>query len=593
MGARISLTMIVKNEEHALPACLEAARPWVDEIVVLDTGSTDRTREIAARFDARVYEWTWRDDFAAARNESLRYATGDWILALDADEVLTPESGPALRRVCDDPGNVVGYDIKIVCPREGDGGLVRLNWFPRLFRNLPGVRWEGVIHEQVVTSLAGRGPIVKCPVEVLHSGYTLSHDAMQAKARRNIALLERQLRDEPDYAPGWFQLAETYVMSGRLDDAIGAYRRSLRLLQVSRLTLSAGVVTVALQNLGAALFQRNKAGDRDEARRLLESALALDPTLIPIRVIMGNHAMAEQKWEDAERQFATALELVARQQEHGEYEISPWLIHFLRGCTLAHQRKLGEAMTCFEQALSINPKHTDSLWLLALASGDAGDWTRGFPALERLAALGRDDVPYHVQRAVTLSGLGRHSEAADEARIVIEREPATAPVLSLLAENLMRAGRHQEAVEAYARLTDVAPDTVAPLLALAQAREMVGDRNGMMSAYQRAVELDADSGDVLFALGSACLRGGALDAAEECLAGAVARYPERADFRLNHALCLIKRADLGGAREALAAIVQRWPQLTKARELQQLIERLDTHPQLGRLAAGALAEEKS
>src|SRR5439155_707526 len=241
----------------------------------------------------------------------------------------------------------------------------------------------------------------------------------------------------------------------------------------------------------AALFQRNKAGDRDEARRLLESALALDPTLIPIRVIMGNHAMAEQKWEDAERQFATALELVARQQEHGEYEISPWLIHFLRGCTLAHQRKLGEAMTCFEQALSINPKHTDSLWLLA------------------------------------------------------------------------------------------------------QAREMVGDRDGMMSAYQRAVELDADSGDVLFALGSACLRGGALDAAEECLAGAVARYPERADFRLNHALCLIKRADLGGAREALAAIVQRWPQLTKARELQQLIERLDTHPQLGRLAAGALAEEKS
>src|SRR2546427_10591625 len=98
MSARISLTMIVKNEERALPACLEAARPWVDEIVVVDTGSTDRTREIAAGFGARVHEWAWRDDFAAARNESLRHTTGDWILALGADEVLSPELGPALRR---------------------------------------------------------------------------------------------------------------------------------------------------------------------------------------------------------------------------------------------------------------------------------------------------------------------------------------------------------------------------------------------------------------------------------------------------------------------------------------------------------------
>ena len=593
MGARISLTMILKNEERALPACLEAARPWVDEIIVIDTGSTDRTREIAASFGARVHEWAWRDDFAAARNESLRHATGDWILALDADEVLTPGSGPALRRACDEPGNVVGYDIKIVCPREGDGGLVRLNWFPRLFRNLPGVRWEGVIHEQVVTSLVGHGPIVKSDVAVLHSGYTLSAEAMQAKARRNIALLEHQLRAEPDYAPGWFQLAETYVMSGRLDDAVDAYRRSLRLLQVSRLTLSPGVVVVALQNLGAALFQRNKPGDRAEARQLLDSALSLDPTLIPIRVILGNHAMAEQKWEDAERHFTTALELVAEQREHGEYEISPWLIHFLRGCTLAHQRKLGEAMACFDESLAVNPEHGDSLWLLALAAGDSGDWARGFAALERLAAAGRADVPYHVQRAVTLSELGRHAEAVAEARLVLEREPSLVPMRSLLAENLTRAGHYAEAVDAYARVVDAAPDKVAPLLALAQCREMVGDRDGMMDAYRRAVELAPDSADVLFALGSACLRGGALDAAEECLAGAVERYPERADFRVNHALCLVKKGDLGRARDRLAAIVARWPEMTKARELHQLVERCAANPQLGRLAASALAPGRS
>jgi len=482
---------------------------------------------------------------------------------------------------------VVAYDIKIVCPREGDGGLVRLNWFPRLFRKLPGVKWEGVIHEQVVSSLAGRGQIVKCAVEVMHSGYTLSPEQMQDKARRNITLLERQLEEEPDYAPGWFQLAETYVMSGRLDDAIDAYRRSLRLIEVSRLTLSGGVVAIALQNLGAALFQRNRPGDRKEARRLLEGALTVDPTLVPIRVIMGNHAMAEQRWEDAERHFTTALELCTAQAEHGEYEISPWLIHFLRGCSLAHQRKLAEAITCFEQSIAINPQHADSVWLLALAAGDAKDWARALSALERLASFGRDDVPYHAQRAVAFSELGRHAEAAAEARIVVERDPTLTAMRSLLAENLLRADQREEAADAYARLVEVAPRELAPRLALAQCREMLGDRDGMLEAYRGAVELDPDSADVLFALGSACLRAGILDVAEECLAGAAERYPERADFRLNHALCLIKKGDFVGARDRLAAIVARFPHMNQARELGQLVERLDAaHRATSTLAGG-------
>ncbi len=92
--------MIVRNESAGLPGTLAAARPWVDEIVVVDTGSTDGTREVARSHGARVVEWAWRDDFAAARNESLRHATGDWILVLDADEVLTEASGPALRAAC-------------------------------------------------------------------------------------------------------------------------------------------------------------------------------------------------------------------------------------------------------------------------------------------------------------------------------------------------------------------------------------------------------------------------------------------------------------------------------------------------------------
>src|SRR5262249_33980822 len=94
---RVSLCMIVRDEEANLPACLASAADLVDEVVVVDTGSTDRTREVAARFGARVFDFPWVDDFAAARNESLRHATGDWVFWMDADDRLDEDNRGRLR----------------------------------------------------------------------------------------------------------------------------------------------------------------------------------------------------------------------------------------------------------------------------------------------------------------------------------------------------------------------------------------------------------------------------------------------------------------------------------------------------------------
>ena len=99
MPPRISLTMIVRNEEHNLPDCLEPVANLFDEMIVVDTGSTDRTKEVAQRCGAKVIDFTWVDDFAAARNESLKHATGQWIMWLDADERLDEVNRERLRRV--------------------------------------------------------------------------------------------------------------------------------------------------------------------------------------------------------------------------------------------------------------------------------------------------------------------------------------------------------------------------------------------------------------------------------------------------------------------------------------------------------------
>src|SRR6516162_9004672 len=115
MPPRVSLTMIVKNEEANLAACLESTASLFDEIIVVDTGSTDRTREVAARFGAAVFDFPWCDDFAAARNEALRHAGGDWIFWLDADERLDEANRTELRGLLAAlPNENIAYLMKCV-----------------------------------------------------------------------------------------------------------------------------------------------------------------------------------------------------------------------------------------------------------------------------------------------------------------------------------------------------------------------------------------------------------------------------------------------------------------------------------------------
>lgn len=573
MAPTISLCVIARNEARAIGRCLESVRPWVDEMVVVDTGSTDGTQDLARERGARVVEWAWRDDFAAARNESLRHATGDWILCLDADETLDAGAGEALRAACGGaPADVAGWLVKIVCPRDGDGGLVRLNWFPRLFRNLAGVRFEGVIHEQVIGSLAGHGRIERSTVTVLHAGYTLSAEAMAAKTQRNLRMLEGQLREDPTYAPGWFQIAETYVMLGRGDDAVEAYRRCLALLRTSRLTLPPSVAAVAMQNLGAALLAR---GDRAEGIDAIETALQISPELAPAHVHLGMAAFADERWAEAEEHFATALGIIQRADDSGEYEASPWLVHFLRGCARGRQDKRAEAIASFEAALALNPEHRESLWLLALCLANEGQWARSLEPLDRLGALGRDDFPYHAQRAQAYQALRQHEAAARAAERALAFEPASAPVLAIAAESQARAGQALRAAGYYERLIAQAGESLGALLALAQCCESAGDRERMMQAYERAVARWPESPEVLFALGSACLRAGDLAVAEQCLAEAVDREPNRPDFRINHALCLLKRGETARAGEALGVIATRWPHLEQVHQLRQLIGRFE------------------
>src|SRR5262245_15241204 len=152
--ARLSLCMIAKNEEANLSACLASVADLVDEMIVVDTGSTDRTREVATAGGARVYDFTWVDDFAAARNESIRHATGDWILWLDGDEHFDEENRHKLRAL---KANLNGVEAGFVMKQRSWAASSRqaptLVDQLRLFRNLPAIRWEYRVHEQILLAV--------------------------------------------------------------------------------------------------------------------------------------------------------------------------------------------------------------------------------------------------------------------------------------------------------------------------------------------------------------------------------------------------------------------------------------------------------
>ena len=158
--AKISLCLIARDEEQMLPGALESVYGAVDEIIVVDTGSSDKTKEVAKSAGALVVDHFWQDDFSAARNQALSHATGDWILVLDADERLAPGSSTAIREGVEkdsfDCGllplfNASRLNATIAEVLEGDAQLGEPVLLPRLFRRSLDLKWEGVVHENVAT----------------------------------------------------------------------------------------------------------------------------------------------------------------------------------------------------------------------------------------------------------------------------------------------------------------------------------------------------------------------------------------------------------------------------------------------------------
>ncbi|HTR42758.1 MAG TPA: glycosyltransferase [Pseudomonadales bacterium] len=211
---QLSLAMIVKNEARCLARCLQIIRSIVDEIVIVDTGSTDGTVGIAKKFGAKIFHFDWVNDFSAARNYALDQCTGDWILVLDADESASEMLGQEIREFIQQRP-AIGR-LKIVSDFRRNGSTLRSQSFvSRLFPR--GVHFQGCIHEQIVSPL----PRMNLHGELWHDGYLETQ-----KSDRNIKLLSVELERDPDNPYLLYQLALEYTSLDQTENAFQCLQKS-------------------------------------------------------------------------------------------------------------------------------------------------------------------------------------------------------------------------------------------------------------------------------------------------------------------------------------------------------------------------------
>lgn len=351
MGSKsvnLSLCMIVKNEAKNLPNCLESVRNLVDEIVIMDTGSTDDTIQVAQFLGAIVHQMEWPHDFAVARNEALKYVTGDWVLVLDADETLCAEIIPTLKQaIMQDEALVVNLIRHEVGAAQSPYSLVS-----RLFRRHPRIQFSRPYHAMIddsVEALIKAAPSWKViqlqDVAIRHTGYQSNVIQQQDKYIRARSMMEKFLALHPDDPYVCSKLGALYIEMGDRTKGIELLLHGLRATAIDPSThyeLNYHLGTVYA-----------KAQDMNQAAHYYQQAIRQP---IDVKLKLGAlHNLASL--------MQTADELVMAEGLYRQVlQIDPNLTiaHYNLGMTLKQMGQFTDAIAHYRQAIALQPDYAEA-----------------------------------------------------------------------------------------------------------------------------------------------------------------------------------------------------------------------------------------
>ena len=364
----LTLCLIARDEEARLPDCLASVAGVVDEMIVVDTGSRDRTREIACEAGARVVEHVWSDDFAAARNRALEEVVQGYVLLLDADECLAPGAGPALREAVA-RGDFDAAELPLHNASRGDAtvdevlsGKARLSppvHLARLFRYTDDLRWEGIVHEHVTAWAMKHRRRVRLDAPIVHYGSAQEVVEERGKNARNLGLLERRKEQDPNSPSVWRYLAQELLNARRHEEALEAVGRAWEL---TRQALDSGLEHVDIvgpASLRAYLLLH--AGNVDEASTTLERALEGEPQHPNLHYLRGRCAETRCRLSEAEEAYRVCLALRDQVVDHDVFPgVTGHLAHTRLGTVQLLAGKVEQAQASFEEALREKPNHIEA-----------------------------------------------------------------------------------------------------------------------------------------------------------------------------------------------------------------------------------------
>jgi tetratricopeptide (TPR) repeat protein len=438
---RVSLCVIVKDEQDNLPECLRPLVGLVDEVIVGDTGSSDRTREVAASLGARVIDIPWQDSFAVARNQVIDRAAGEWIFWVDADDRIDPSNLEKLTRLFEGLGEEnVAYSMKCLCLPDPVSKVPTVVDHVRLFRRLPGVRWEYRVHEQILPSVRrGGGEVRWSDVVVTHTGY--QDPALRArKLRRDLRLLEMDRDVMPDEPFTNFNLGSVYQELGRHEEAIACLRKSLE-----RSRPSDSIVRKLYALISGSHASLGRLSEALAACREGRAVIPDDPELVYREALLhkrlGNYPASE----------ACCWELLSLKPGPHFASVSPGLRGWRGRHELADvlylQRMLPEARAQWLQVVREEPAHVPS-WLglaqVALEAKDYGALEEAAVGLETQAGAPLDAA---LLRAQGLLARKQFAEARELAGRLEREHPGEVGPRVLLARSYLQEGSDTHAAE--------------------------------------------------------------------------------------------------------------------------------------------------
>ncbi len=508
----LSLCMIVKDEEQFLPMCLDSVKDYVDEIIIVDTGSTDRTVEIAEKYNAKIYHHPWENSFSKARNYSLKYATSNWILILDADEELDAKDAPGLKTVIRECDADLLY--LQVLDKTIEGEIVSVSNSVRVFKNHLGIKYEGTVHNY----LQYNGNTRITDIKLFHYGYNLDEEKMERKFVRTSSLLREQIKKDPSNPMPHHFLAIAFSGRNMNDECIDEALKAIKLFEQNSINTEVKLLTCYTASV--AFYNKN---DLVNAEYYALKSVNSYPDYLDGYFILSSIYMRQKEYGKcikATIKYLTTLEKI-RSNPAGTLRIpynnihNAWHAHTRLAIVCFEQNKDNEGIQKLKETVNI----TDDKSGPYLSVGKYFLKQKNFILTEKILKLGLKDYPENKRILYIIAELYEEYNKPEKALYYFNRVLDFYPD-EILAQYrigllLMKQSRFRDAIYIFETLCRCQQDHIGALYNLGIAYEQIKNIPKAKEVYNKISGLEPENAEVLVRLGSLFLKESCFSKAKE------------------------------------------------------------------------------